>query len=198
MKTRLNLATHRFPRYRTTNLLLAAILIGSASLGAWLFYDYRTNPPDVSILEGNEQQVRQEWSELGGRIGEIEGRLQRPEASDLLSELTFLSQVMARKDFSWTRVLGEIESVIPRNTMLVGLVPEISEEGQVFLQMEVLGRTVDDIADFIRALEGTESFRDVKVASDESTNEEGRDEIRVVMGAYYTAATLSEVSVPSD
>lgn len=195
MKTRLNLATHRFPRYRTTNLVLAAILLGSGALGAWLFYDYRTNPPDVSILQDNEREVRQQWEELGGQITEIEGRLQRPEATALLSELTFLSQVMARKDFSWTRVLGEIESVIPRNTMLVGLVPEISEGGQVFLQMEVLGRTVDDIAEFITGLEGRESFRDVKVASD---SVEGGEEYRVVMGAYYVAATIAEVSVPGD
>jgi hypothetical protein len=195
VKTRLNLATHRFPHYRTTNLALAAILLGSVALGAWLYYDYRSHPPDIGTLEGNERVVRQQWEELGGRIAQIEGRLQRPEATDLLDELTFLSQVMARKEFSWTRVLGEIESVIPRNTMLVGLVPEISEEGQVFLQMEVLGRTVDDIAAFITGLEATESFRDVKVASD--SIEEGQ-EYRVVMGAYYVAATIAEVSVPGD
>jgi Tfp pilus assembly protein PilN len=197
VKTQLNLATQPFPRYRTANLMLFVVLVASLGTGAWLFNDYRTNPPDVSTLQVEEGGVRQEWDDLGRQIAEIEGRLQQPEASALLSELNFLSQVMARKEFSWTRVLGEIEGIIPRDTMLVGLVPEISEDGQIFLQLEVLGRTVDDIAQFITNLEGTASFRDVKVASDELVDG-GRQEVRVVMGAYYVAATISEVSVPGD
>jgi Tfp pilus assembly protein PilN len=104
---------------------------------------------------------------------------------------------MARKQFSWTRVLGEIESVMPPGVYLVGLLPDISEEGDVFLEMEARGQTYGDLSRFMTNLELTDAFRDVKVAEDE-TGVDGGDEIRVVMGANYVGVALAEVSVPGD
>ena len=198
MKTRLNLATDRFPRYRTVNLLLISALVLTLAGGAWLVSDFRLNPPDVETRSREEARLRLELEDLLRRVAEVEGRLERPDARALLAELTFLNQVMARKQFSWTLVLGEIERVIPRDVMLVGLIPEVSEEGRVFLQMEAIGRTIDDVSRFIRNLEMTASFRDVKVASDEYAILDGREEVRVVMGADYIAATMTEVGVPGD
>lgn len=197
MKTRLNLATHRFPRYRAINLLLAGVLVVALAAGGGFVYEFMAHPPDVGSLRVQEEAVRQDWEDLGQRVGEIDGRLRQPESSALLSELTFLSQIVARKDFSWTLVLREIARVIPRNVFLVGLAPEISEDGHVFLQMEVRGRSVDDVAEFISGLEKTDAFRNVKVASDEA-GVDGLDEVRVVMGADYVAAAMSEVSIPGD
>jgi hypothetical protein len=86
--------------------------------------------------------------------------------------------------------------VIPPGVYLVGLLPEISEDGRVFLQMEARGLSYGDLARFQTNLELTEAFRDVKVAEDER-DVDGTGEVREVMGADYVAAPLTEVSVPN-
>ena len=193
MKKRLNLATQRFPRYRTTNIILMGVLIGSLGLGAWQVGEYFLDPPDIATLQTREQGLRVEWGDLAQRVAEIEERLGEPESTSQLTELMFLSQIMARKQFSWTLMLREIERVIPTSVQLVGLIPEISETGQVFVQMEARGRTIGDLSEFIENLELTDAFRDVKAFEQEQAIAGGREEVRLVIGADYVSATLTEV-----
>ena len=142
MRSRLNLATHRFPKYRRANLALAGMLAVALLVGGVLVSDYVLNPPDLQALEQDEQRIRADWNDLGQEIDQIEARLQETESTTQMSELTFLSQIMARKQFSWTRMLREIERVIPASVQLVGLIPDIGEGGHVFVQVPVLHEEV--------------------------------------------------------
>lgn len=198
MKTRLNLAAHAFPRYRNTNLVLSGVLMAALGLGTWQVTEYFLDPPDVETLEQSEQELRTEWEGLGQRIAEIDTRLQQPESTSQMSELMFLSQIMARKAFSWTRMLREIERVIPTSVQLVGLIPEIGEDGGVSVQMEARGRTIMDLSQFIANLEMTDAFSNVKAFEQEQGIFDGREEVRVLMGADYTGAALTSVSVPGE
>lgn len=197
MKSRLNLASHPFPRYRKTNLVLGVVLLAALAAGAWLGREYVLDPPDVAPLRATEKELEAEAEALRRSIEEIQGRLGQPEATAMLSELNFLGQIMARKQFSWTRVLREIESVIPPGVYLVGLIPEIGDDGRIFLQMEVRGLTYGDLARFQNSLELTDAFRDVRVAEDEN-DVDGSGEVRQIMGADYVAVPLTEVSAPGD
>ena len=193
MKTRLNLATRPFPRYRTTNLVLAGVLIGSLGLGVWLVAEYFLDPPALGPLQQTEAELREHWEDLGLSIAEIEVRLQAPESTSQMSELIFLSQIMTRKQFSWSVMLREIEQVIPTTVQLVGLIPDIGEGGRVFVQMEARGRSIAGLSEFIANLELTDAFRDVRVVEREETVVDGLREERVVMGADYVGAALTEV-----
>jgi Tfp pilus assembly protein PilN len=175
-------------------MILLGILDLALVAGAWLVWDYTRNPPDVTSLAASESRLRAEWDDLGERIEAAEGQLARSSGTAQLSELTFLSDVMGRKRFSWTLVLREIERVIPPSVYLVGLVPDIGEDGQVFLQMEARGRSVPDVSQFMASLEMTDAFRNVRLAEDEQ-GVDGGSEVRVILGADYVAAALSEVSV---
>jgi len=198
VKTRLNLAARPFPRYRRTNRILAGVFIAALGAGALQVLDFVFEPPDVGTLVGTERALRVEWEDLGRRIAEVEGRLRLAEAGAEMPELMFLSQVMARKQFSWTLMLREIERVIPTSVYLDGLIPKISEEGQVSVQMEARGRTIGDVSQFIENLELTDAFSSVKAFESEDGIVDGRPEVRVVMGADYIAATLTEVGVPGE
>lgn len=190
-KYRLNLASQPFRPYRATNLVLALVLALVLGFTAWqvlAYRGYRKESPDLRALEAARSAV----GETGRGIQQLNVRLSQPEAQARLKELQYLSQVIERKRFSWTRMLQVMEEVIPDNVYLVALQPEIGEDGSVYLQMEARGQAMADLTRFIADLEGTPDFWDVSVSVDERGTVQGRQEIRVVMGANYAQEEQAE------
>ena len=118
-------------------------------------------------------------------MADLDERLRRPEALAAIEEVRFLNQVIDRKRFSWTHLLGEIERVIPRNVYLLTLEPRIDAAGLVQVQMQTRGQAIDDLSRFISDLEGASAFRDVTVLSEARGDVEGRSEIHLNMEVQY-------------
>ena len=181
----LNLTTRPFPSYRTTNVVLTAILVLIVAFSLWQvrgFLDYKERAAE---LRGTEQEVRVDWDYLGGRVDDLQQRLSRPEALAQMEEIRFLNQVVERKSFSWSRLLSVIEDVIPRGVYLTALEPQIDNRGRIRIEMEARGRSVADISTFIAGLEQTPVFKDVAVSVEERNLENGLAEISVSMDAEY-------------
>ena len=189
MRYQLNLSSHPFPHYRTTNLLLGGVFILAVAFSVWQMARLSQYSDQVGELSAREQAARVEWESLGERIGELDERLRRPEALAAIEEVRFLSQVVERKRFSWTHLLGEIEQIIPRAVYLVTLEPRIDDAGLVQIQMQVRGPTIEDLSRFILDLEGATAFRNVTVSSEARGDVEGRAEIQLNMEVRYLPET---------
>ena len=181
----LNLATRPFPSYRTTNVLLTAILGLMVAFSLWQVLGFLNYTERVAELRGTEQELRVDWDYLGGRVDELRGKLNRPDALAQMEEIRFLNQVVERKSFSWSRLLSVIEDVIPRGVYLTALEPQIDNRGRIRIKMEARGRSVADISTFIAGLEQTPVFKDVAVFVEERNLEDGLAEISVSMDAEY-------------
>ena len=181
----LNLATRPFPSYRTTNVLLTAILGLMVAFSLWQVLGFLNYTERVAELRGTEQELRVDWDYLGGRVDELRGKLNRPDALAQMEEIRFLNQVVERKSFSWSRLLSVIEDVIPRGVYLTALEPQIDNRGRIRIKMEARGRSVADISTFIAGLEQTPVFKDVAVSVEERNLEDGLAEISVSMDAEY-------------
>lgn len=192
----LNLSSRPFPRYKTTNVLLTGVWIILMLFSIWQAVGFLRFKDLAEDLRTAERDARVEWEYLGEQVQTVEARLDRPESVALLEEIQFLDEVIQRKGFSWIALLNEIENVIPRSVYLRSLVPEAAGAQTVLVQMEVRGKSIDDLSAFISGLEGTAAFRDVKVSIEERGDVAGQAEIRVLMNALYTPATKSEVSAP--
>ena len=181
----LNLTTRPFPSYRTTNVLLTAILVLIVAFSLWQVLGFLDYTERVAELRGTEQEVRVDWDYLGGRVDDLQQQLSRPEALAQMEETRFLNQVVERKSFSWSRLLSVIEDVIPRGVYLTTLEPQIDSSGRIRIEMEARGRSVADISTFIAGLEQTPVFKDVAVSVEERSLEKGLAEISVSMDAEY-------------
>ena len=181
----LNLATRPLPNYRRTNLLLIAILALILVFSLWQVLGFLDYTERVAELRGTELEVRVDWQYLGGRVDELQERLNPPAVLAQMEEIQFLNQVVERKSFSWSKLLSVIEDVIPRGVYLTALEPRIDDLGQIRIELEARGRSVADISTFIAGLEQTPVFKDVAVSVEERQFEQGVEEISILMNAEY-------------
>src|SRR5437867_8572978 len=114
-----------------------------------------------------EVETRIESESLGKRVAEIESRLDRPEATAKLNEIGFLNRLIARKNFSWTRLFANLEGMVPDNVHLVSLMPNIGADGNITLHITLQGRGISDVTEFIERLEKSPVFENIVVSAEE-------------------------------
>jgi Tfp pilus assembly protein PilN len=185
MKYHLNLSNNPFPHYRTANVLLSGVVVLTLVFSVWQLVSLRGYVDDVRKLAATKQELRVEWESLGDQIEDIDARLRRPEALAEIDEVLFLNTVIARQRFSWTLLLNDIERVIPQAVYLVALEPETGDSGEVLVRLEARGQTIDGLSEFIRDLEGADTFRDVAVSSESRGGVDGLSEIQLTMTVQY-------------
>ena len=162
----LNLSTRPFPPYRLINIALASILVLLLALSLWQTMGFIRFSRLARAIRTAEVETRIESESLGKRVAEIESRLDRPEATAKLNEIGFLNRLIARKNFSWTRLLADLETLVPNNVHLVNLAPEIGANG-ITLQIDLMGRSIADISEFIHRLEKSPVFQNISVSTEQ-------------------------------
>ena len=145
----LNLSTRPFPAYRAANLGLTAILVILIVVSVWQGYSYVHYSKMAAAIRADARTARAEAETLRAMVAQLQSRLDRPEAARKLTEIDYLNNLIARKNFSWTRVFAILEQMKPESIHLTSLRPEISEDGKILLHIDVRGRSIQDISDFI-------------------------------------------------
>jgi len=62
-------------------------------------------------------ETRIEADALAKRVSELASKLDRPESTAKLNEISFLNHIILQKEFSWTRLVGVLEAA-PASTSL--------------------------------------------------------------------------------
>src|ERR1700691_298120 len=70
---------------------------------------------------------------------QAEAYLNKPENRTTRDESQFLNELIERKSLSWTRVLEDLEKVMPARVHLVSIHPELDADNQLNLKMVVAG-----------------------------------------------------------
>jgi Tfp pilus assembly protein PilN len=93
--------------------------------------------------------------------------------------------VIGQRLFSWTALLNHLATTLPDNVRIASLRPRVEPDGSIVVQMTLIGRTVEEIGDFITRLEQSASFRDV-LPGEEVRTEDGL--VQSTVEGKYAAA----------
>jgi Tfp pilus assembly protein PilN len=181
----LNLSTRPFPAYRLINVALAGILTALFVLSVWQTIGFTRFSKLSRAIRAAEIDARIEAETLGKRVAEFESRLDRPEAAAKLNEIGFLNHLIARKNLSWTRLLADLEDLVPNNVHLVSLIPEIGANGGVMLQIDLQGKSITDVSEFIHRLEKSPVFQNVKVSTEQKRQSTALTDFEIRLSVVY-------------
>jgi len=100
----------------------------------------------------------------------------------------FLNGLIRRKSFSWTRVFGELERVMPPNLHVVSLQPEFTEQGGMQLDMRVVGETRGAVIELVHRMEGSKNFQGAELVQEAPTGDPAGGVSASVVATYVPDA----------
>ena len=181
----LNLSTQPFPAYRAKNIALAAILAILIALTIVQAVNFNRYSRRASAIRGAEQDARVDNEALKQRVTELESRLDRPESTAKLNEIGFLNHLILRRNFSWTRLFGFLEDMVPDNVHLMNLSPRVGTDGKWTLSLGVRARSIADVTVFIKRLEQSPVFENVIVSAEEKKDPTTSTDVDINLTAVY-------------
>jgi len=116
--------------------------------------------------------------------------LNRPENRTTRDESQFLNGLIERKAFSWTRVLENLEKVMPPHVHLVAISPQLDADNQLALKMIVAGDSRDRAIELARRMEDSRRFSQTNIIS-EVQIEKGSDTEQFEIAAIYIPEAVS-------
>jgi Tfp pilus assembly protein PilN len=169
---RTNLSTRPFYNEPAVHAWFLAIALGVAA--ATVFNISRVIRYSRSDTELATQATRDE-----ARAAELRQQASRLRASVDPRQIDFASSdareandLIDRRTFSWTELFNRLETTLPDEVHITAVKPHIDRERGIFLTINVLARSVDDMNTFIENLESTGAFGHVRVG-EEHPNEQG-------------------------
>ena len=155
MSRPLNLASRPFRNERLPTLLLAigcVLLLGLSVRHALAARDLL--PARTAGVDGELVAIEDEVARLRSEAAELRTRSASTEA---LQEWAVLRDLVDRRAFSWSALLGHLEPVVPANIRLVSIAPATAR-GRLEVSVSAIGRSVQDGLDFLEALQQSPHF----------------------------------------
>ena len=166
LKVPLNLASKPFfnnRKFYAASLLLGLVFFGLSAANLLLYLAHRSQS-----LRLNRELADQtaEAGRLEQEQQEIWARLQRPETEDFLNLVDYLNPLIARRTFSWTRFLNQLENLVPHQVQIVAITPTIVES-EIAVEILCNARSGADYIEFISRLEADSDFYQVNLMTED-------------------------------
>src|ERR1700733_1572545 len=175
MRIQLNLATRPFvelgPLYLRLRILI--ILLAVVAVPLWLLL--ATEKRKASEAHARLAAVEQKIQAIDAQKQAFQAQMREPKNAAVLTQSQFLNQqVFARKAFSWTAVMMDLENVLPSGVQVMNIDPVVSRDGKVTIRLRVSGAH-DRGVDLARNLEHSHRFLAPRLARETAeTNQNGR------------------------
>ena len=192
---RTNLSTRPFYNERGVRAGLAAL--GALAVGLTLF-----NAVEIVRLQGQSRDSRETIArneaqaiDLREKARVIRRSIDRAKLDAGQVAAREANMLIDRRTFSWTELLNQFELTLPPDVRVAGVLPQSDEAGRRLVQVSVYSRRIEDVEEFMDALEKTGAFSGVLPRSDQP---DASGTIRTELQAYYTPQTASRPSKASE
>ena len=179
---RTNLSTRPFYNERAVHFVLG--LLGLIAIAVLVIEAYRLvsfSSIYTSMTDAAERDET-EVAEVATQVTAIQSEINNDQLEALSAAAHEAKQLIDQRVFSWTEFFNRIERTLPENVMLTSVRPDI-EPSLINVSMEVMGRDVAHIDDFIKQLEETGAFAEL-LAREEEITEQGMYRARL-RGRYF-------------
>ena len=120
--------------------------------------------------------------------------LNLPENRVTRDQSRYLNELIERKAFSWTRVLENLEKVMPPRVHLVSISPQLDENNELALKMTVAGDSWDRGVELQRRMEESRRFAQTQITNVRHVDSQTGDTEQIEMAAIYIPELPNELS----
>jgi type IV pilus assembly protein PilN len=157
MRISINLATRPFVELRPLFARLRLAMLVLAVLAIGLTYGLHALNAKAKVATAQMDKLKAQTTAYQRETASNEARMRQPQNQSVLARSQFLNALFARKSFSWTAVMMELERVLPNGVQVTSIEPVISKEGDVSIRLRVTGDR-DRAIELVRNLETSQRF----------------------------------------
>jgi type IV pilus assembly protein PilN len=143
-------------------------------------------------------QLKSDIAQRDLKRQQAEAFLNRPENRSTRDQSQYLNELIERKAFSWTRVLEDLEKVMPARVHLVSIHPELDEDNQLKLKMSVAGDSRDRALELARRMEDSRRFAQTYIENESFRPSTAGDPFQFNIVATYVPETIPVPSVKTE
>ena len=192
---RTNLSTRPFYNERAVRTGLAAL--AALAIGLTIFNVY-----EVLRLQGQSRDARETIAlnevrsrEARDKAQVIRRSIDREKLAVVQAAAAEANALIDRRTFSWTELLNQFQATLPPDVRIAGVIPQSDKEGRRLVQISVFSKRVEDLEEFMDALEQTGAFSGVLSRADQP-DEAGT--LQSQLQAYYAPSTAAAPAPASD
>jgi len=115
------------------------------------------------------RQAQAKLAELKKEQAQAEQILAEPQNRGTRDKSQFLNAAILRKSFSWTRLMEDLEKVMPPGVRVVSIAPVVDQRDRFILRLDLEGETRDGAIELLRNMEKSPHFRSSQM-TDENHN----------------------------
>lgn len=157
MRISVNLATKPFVELRPLLLRLRLAMAALAVLAVGLGLALHALSAKASAVEAQSRGIEAQTAAFQQEKQHNEARMRQPANAAVLERSRFLNTVFARKSFSWTAVMMDLERVLPSGVQVTSIEPQVAADGAVNIRLRVSGDR-DRAVQLVRNLETSSRF----------------------------------------
>lgn len=172
MRISVNLATRPFVELRPLFARLRLAIVALAALAVVLGFALSSLNAKAKTAQAQMDALKAKTAQFQQERQRNEARMRQPQNMAVLERSQFLNAVFARKSFSWTAVMMDLEKVLPSGVQVTSIDPVITKEGEVNIRLRVSGDR-DRAVQLVRNLEISQRFIGPRLASEAAQTQEG-------------------------
>ena len=146
----------RLPRLVFT--LAAALVLGVTLVHG--FFLARSLVREQEALDITVDGLKGELEATDAAISRTEASLAQQQTALANERTEFLTRIYRHKGFSWTGLFNELEEITPAAVRITSIAP-FENEGEIAVTMTLVGRTLTNVLEMVRALEASAIFATV-------------------------------------
>ncbi len=190
---RANLATEPFYNTRLVRLCVAVVAVAAAALTAYngvVVWQLRARSVEQGRMAGqNEAEAR----ELRDKARLTRQSIDRAQLELVQLAAREANELIDRRAFSWTDLFNRFEDTLPADVRISAVQPQVDRDGRMLVAVTVVSRRVEDLDEFIEALEKTGAFHEM-LSRQETAEDDGT--LRSVIQGFYGPPAGAAVPAP--
>jgi type IV pilus assembly protein PilN len=158
----------------------------------------------IAISIRHYQESRKNWAsarEAETKLAELRKEeaaakqiLAQPQNRGTRDNSQFLNAAIQRKSFSWTRLMEDLEKIMPAGIRVVSITPVLDQHNRFVLKLDLEGRSREGAVELLRNMEKSKRFHDSQLLDEKhvkDTQIKGQEGVRSgILSSYVPAETL--------
>jgi type IV pilus assembly protein PilN len=160
----------------------------------------------IAISIRHYQESRKNWAsarEAETKLAELRKEeaaakqiLAQPQNRGTRDNSQFLNAAIQRKSFSWTRLMEDLEKIMPAGIRVVSITPVLDQHNGFVLKLELEGRSREGAVELLRNMERSKRFRDSQLLDEKHAQNpqiKGQEGVRSgILSSYVPGETLGK------